>query len=94
MGLVGAAITALFVGGFARFIINDRNWGAWTGIGSVIGGAIVYTAGHIIQGGVTTLFVCWAEDSDTLKNTKPYLYERLRQALEVAYGVRSVHNAL
>lgn len=27
-GLVGAAVTALFVGGFAYFIIHDRNWGA------------------------------------------------------------------
>lgn len=93
IGLVGSAVTGLIVAGFAYFIINDRNWGAWAGIGALIGGAIVYTAGHIIAAGVTTFFVCYAEDSETLKHTKPAVYERLRQALEVAYGVRSVHNA-
>ena len=93
-GLIGACVTGLVVAGFARFVIDDRDWGAWTGIGAAIGGSFIYTIGNILEGGVSTLFVCWAEDSEVLQQTKPYIFERLRQALEVAYGVRSARNAL
>ncbi|KAF7727871.1 putative choline transporter, neither null mutation nor overexpression affects choline transport [Apophysomyces ossiformis] len=45
----------------------------------LVGASMFSTVATVISSGVTTTFVCLAEDPDALRRTRPALFEKIRE---------------
>jgi hypothetical protein len=70
-GIVGAVVGGIFVGG-------ESGWILGVSLGVIIGFVMLILAMQVIDSGVSTIFVCFAEDREALRRNQPELYERFR----------------
>jgi len=85
MIFISAVICGLF-GGVWGYLDKDLNE-TWlfvlTGIfGFLIGIVLVAQVLFVIESGITTIFVCFAEEPQALNATKPSLYQLFRETYE------------
>jgi len=79
--------------GFAGYLYSTLIHGIavpWYGfgIGFMIGFVLLILAMQCLDSAIATIFVCFAEDKETLKNTKPELYQHL---METYYNIAQPH---
>ncbi|CEO94759.1 unnamed protein product (mitochondrion) [Plasmodiophora brassicae] len=82
-----AAVVALFV------LDNPYDGSSWLYLGliaGVLGYAIVYLVMNVLRSCVATFFVCWAEDANALRISRPRQYEKLRNNISYTYPGLSV----
>ncbi|KND04289.1 uncharacterized protein SPPG_00024 [Spizellomyces punctatus DAOM BR117] len=100
--LVGSVLTigGLLVGficGFVAYLYvrfspnipsDGLHYGVFIAVAILIGMSEFFVLSTVIDSGVTTTFVCLAEDPAALYRTKPELYERIRQVYpQIAFPV-------
>lgn len=84
--LFGALVTGLAGYCYAFFIFRGVHVWAGFGLGFTIGFVLLVLAMQCLDSAVATIFVCFAEDKETLRNTKPQLYQHL---MEAYYNINS-----
>jgi len=80
-GLFTAAVGALS----ARYLLVESAWGLWAGIGFLVGFAMTMIVMEVVASAVCALFVCWAEDPETLQTTKYDVYSKFMNAVATRY---------
>jgi hypothetical protein len=81
--MVGAIITGILAAFIAPvFGVNEGARWAMVGAGFLIGWVIMALVLQVMESGVATLYVCFAEDKEALRRNDPALY----QAIMDTYG--------
>jgi hypothetical protein len=88
MTAVLTGVISALVGG----LIFDMDWPLWAGLGFIIGLAISLVVTSAIDSTVVTLFVCLAEDPQTLAATKPSEYALINDAFHNRYHMDVTQN--
>jgi len=73
--LIGGIITGLTAGGVAYAIVKDY-WILLAIFGFFIGFVMVQTLTEVINSGVATTFVCFAQEPQVLQRNNPHLYQK------------------
>jgi len=77
-GAVGG-VTGYLASGALGIVGGDRF--AMLGVGIVLGWIIVAIALQLLESGVSTIYVCFAEDREALRRTNPDLHAKLVELL-------------
>ncbi len=90
------ALSCLFTGALTACVMigithlnkfeDTQEWGAWAGIGAIVGFSLCLCAMVVVRSGVATIFVCFAEDPHVLRMTKRRWYVVITDAWKERYG--------
>jgi len=76
-GLVGAGAAGVL----AKTVWHEPMWGLWALLGGLIALSVCLVGMEVVASGVVALFVCWAEDPEALRRTKPHLHDAMCGAI-------------
>jgi len=88
LGVLFGAIGTGFAGYLYSMAFFAPAVNAWYGfgVGLIVGFVLMILAMQCLDSAIATIFVCFAEDKETLRNTKPELYQAL---METYYNINA-----
>jgi len=94
LGMLLGGIVAALVSGFWAVLLKmgDGQLYSLIGVGFIIGMLLTAQVCVPVQSAVNTTFVCWAEDSNAMKNGRPDMFQKINNAAEQRKQVRNNGN--
>jgi len=91
---LGSIFCGVIVAVFSYFIAEnamDLSYAGTVGlVGFFVGPVFSFCALTIVQSGVSTILVCYCENSQVLQETKPDVSEKLNEAFHARYGDKNI----